>query len=174
MTPNFSDKIKELIAKKPLDPEDIQPLKSALKNYAKDYVNLKKGGNSSINLTDTFKNDIVVADANENFIRDIGRQMERTRDYTMYENKKDNGAYEIVVVPLDRSWWEKHSWFLPIITLVLGSTMTFCFTYLNNRLSSQANKQMKMPKKIEVQVTTSHQSDSLTNLKIAIKDSAKY
>ncbi len=125
MTPNFSKNIKELIIKKPLAPEDIQPLKTALKKYAEDYLNTKKGGNSSINLTDIITSDIKVADANNNFIRDIGRQLERTRNYTMYENKKDDGSYEIVVVPLDRSWWEKYNPLQTFGGVVLGAALTF-------------------------------------------------
>ncbi len=76
MLPNFSADIQKLINKKPLDSNDIEPLKFALKKYAEDYLNRKKGGHSSINLTDIFTNDLKVADANPNFIRDIGRRME--------------------------------------------------------------------------------------------------
>lgn len=140
MTPNFTDDIKELIIKKPLDPEDIQPLKTALTKYAEDYLHKNKGGNSSINLTDIFTNDIKVADANPTFIRDIGRRMERTQNYTMYENKKDDGSYEIVVVPIDRPWWERYNPLQTYGGILLGAVLSLMIARINSQ-----GKQTQLP-----------------------------
>jgi len=169
MTPNFSDDIKKLINKKPLDKEDIRPLKTALRKYAEDYLDLKVGGNSSINLTDTFTNDIKVADANDNFFRDIGRQMERTRDYTMYENKKQDGSKEIVVIPLDRPILEKHAILFTVGGIFLGAILSVLGGFLQNLWQSHQD----IPKKIEVKATNSGDSVS-TIYRIEVMDSAKH
>jgi hypothetical protein len=164
MTPNFTDDIKELLIKKPLDPEDIQPLKNALKKYAEDYLRKNKGGNSSINLTDIFTNDIKVADANPTFIRDIGRRMERTQNYTMYENKKGDGSYEIVVVPIDRPWWERYNPLQTYGGIVLGAILSLVVARINKQ-----EKQTLLPT-INIEDTRIQSLyDSIGNLKNELK-----
>ena len=168
MTPNFSDDIKKRIVKKPLESEDIKPLKAALRKYAQDYLNLKIGGNSQINLTDTFTNDIKVADANYSFIRDIGRQMERTRDYVMHENKKEDGSNEIVVFPTDRPLLEKHATFFTIAGIFLGAALSVLGGYLQNLWQSPRD----WPNTIEVREINPRDTVS-TIFQIEINDSAK-
>ncbi|MEO5995043.1 MAG: hypothetical protein ABIN89_00015 [Chitinophagaceae bacterium] len=124
MTPKMTDEISMLAAKKPLQPEEAELLKKVIIKHSEVYLNLKEGGNSSINLTDVIRNDIIVVDANDNFIRDIGRRMERTRNYSMYETKKDDGSYNVTIIPLDRPWWERYSPALSIGSLILGIILT--------------------------------------------------
>lgn len=165
---HIPEDIKAIAARKPLEPAEAETLKKAIIKYAKDYLDLKKGKNSSVNINDIVRDDFKVQDYVFTFVRDIGRRMERTRDFVMYE-KEGYGEDQIIVVPLDRPLTEKYSYLFSFGGVILGAALTLMTTWLKTKIEKP------LPSPI-IKVEDSRISalqDSLQSLKMRLNTSGK-
>lgn len=167
------DNIKMLCAKIDLSDADEQDaVKKELVKFLEYYLDLKKGKNSLANISGIVHREFPVKGTNYPFERDVAGRMVRTHNYIMKEVSRkvgDKEIWEVLVIPLDRRWWEIYPYLIPLIAVLVGSLLTLIATKI-----AQPKKQLYNQSKSQSIQNRPFQNDSLKNLQIQKMDSASH